>query len=76
MFTPREDTFSQFETALFLAVFQNGNGQVHAKTKFVDVMFREERLPYKEGFKRQKDVITNDDILNLGAAIAAAAPIF
>ena len=76
MFTPREDIFSQFETALFLAVFQNGNGQVQAKTKFVDVMFREERLAYKEGFKRQQAVITNDDILNLGAAIAAAAPVF
>lgn len=33
----------------------------------------EERLPYKEGFKRPKDVITNDDIVELAGKVAAAA---
>jgi hypothetical protein len=41
VFTPREDQFSQFETALFLAVYAVGNGVDKAKTKWVDVMFRE-----------------------------------
>ncbi len=41
VYTPREDQFSQFETALFLAVYAVGNGVDKAKTKWVDVMFRE-----------------------------------
>ncbi|KAK5655074.1 hypothetical protein OQA88_5973 [Cercophora sp. LCS_1] len=71
-FTAREDQFSQFETALYLAVFGKGT-QGNAKTKWVEVMFREERLPYKEGFKRPTDVITNDDIVELAEKVAAAA---
>jgi hypothetical protein len=37
------------------------------------VVVGEERLPYKEGFKRPKDVITNDDIVELAGKVAAAA---
>jgi hypothetical protein len=33
----------------------------------------EERLPYKEGFKRPTDVITNEDIVELAEKVAAAA---
>ncbi len=36
----------------------------------------EERIPYKEGFSRPSDVITNQDILDMAAAVAAAAPVF
>jgi len=38
-FTSREDQFSRFETALYLAVFGKGT-EGNAKTKWVDVMFR------------------------------------
>lgn len=71
-FTAREERFSQFETALYLAVFGNGT-EGNAKTKWVEIMFREARLPYKEGFKRSKDVITNDDVVELANKVAAAA---
>ncbi len=33
----------------------------------------EERLAYAEGFKRPSDVITNDDVVELAAKVAAAA---
>jgi hypothetical protein len=33
----------------------------------------EERLAYDEGFKRPKDVITNDDVVELAGKVAAAA---
>lgn len=38
-FTAREEQFSQFETALYLAVFGKGT-EGNAKTKWVEVMFR------------------------------------
>ncbi|KAK3387742.1 Chloroperoxidase [Podospora didyma] len=74
-FTPREDTFSQFESALYLAVFGNGT-QGDAPMRWVDIMFREERIPYNEGYRRPTRMISNDDILELASKVAAAAPIF
>ncbi|KAK0649973.1 Chloroperoxidase [Cercophora newfieldiana] len=71
-FTAREDQFSQFETALYLAVYGKGT-EGNAKTKWVNIMFREERIPYKEGFKRPTDVITNEDIVELADKVKAAA---
>ncbi|PKS08140.1 hypothetical protein jhhlp_005415 [Lomentospora prolificans] len=71
-FTAQEEQFSQFETALYLAVFGTGT-EGNAPTKWVDALFREERLAYKEGFRRPTDVITNDDVIELAAKIAAAA---
>ncbi|KAK4448771.1 Chloroperoxidase [Podospora aff. communis PSN243] len=71
-FTAREDQFSQFETALYLAVWGK-RPEWNAKTKWVDIMFREERIPYKEGFKRRTDVITNDDVVDIANKVAAAA---
>ncbi|KAK1753781.1 chloroperoxidase [Echria macrotheca] len=71
-FTAREDQFSQFESALYLAVFGTGT-QGNAPTKWVETMFCEERIPYKEGFTRPTDVITNDDIVTLANLVAAAA---
>lgn len=72
VFGAGEDQFSQFETALYLAVFGKGT-EGNAKTKWVEVMFREERLPYREGYKRPTDVITNDDVVQLAQKVAAAA---
>jgi len=71
-FTAREDQFSQFETALYLAVYGTGT-EGNARTDWVNIMFCEERIPYKEGFKRPTDVITNDDIVVLAQKVAAAA---
>ncbi|KAK3900063.1 Chloroperoxidase [Staphylotrichum tortipilum] len=71
-FTAREEQFSQFETALYLAVFGKGT-KGGAKTSWVNILFREERLAYDEGFKRAKDVITNDDVVELAGKVAAAA---
>jgi len=71
-FTAREDQFSQFETALYLAVWGK-RPEWNAKTKWVEIMFREERIPFKEGFKRRTDVITNEDIVDIAEKVAAAA---
>jgi hypothetical protein len=62
---------SVVETALYLTVYGNGTGP--ATTKFVDVLFQEERIPFKEGFVRRTNAITNDEILNMAARVAAAA---
>lgn len=71
VFTAREDEFSRFETSLYLAVF--GTGTIgNAPKKWVDVMFREERIPYKEGYVRPTDVITNDDLVNLATQLITA----
>ncbi|KAK1835013.1 chloroperoxidase [Podospora conica] len=71
VFTPREDEFSRFETSLYLAVF--GTGTIgNAPKKWVDVMFREERIPYKEGYVRPTDVITNDDLVELATKLITA----
>ncbi|KAK0614729.1 Chloroperoxidase [Immersiella caudata] len=71
-FTAREDQFSQFETALYLAVYGKGT-EGNAKTKWVNIMFREERIPYKEGYKRPTNVILNEHIVELAEKVAAAA---
>ncbi|KAM7220109.1 Chloroperoxidase [Rhypophila decipiens] len=71
-FTTSEDRFSQFESALYLGVFGTGT-EGNAKSRWVEVMFREERIPYKEGFKRSAVVITNQDIVDLADKVAAAA---
>ncbi|KAK3346988.1 Chloroperoxidase [Lasiosphaeria hispida] len=71
-FTAREDQFSQFETALYLAVYGKGT-EGNAKTKWVNILFREERIPYNEGFRRPTDVITNDDVVELAQKVAAAS---
>lgn len=34
----------------------------------------EERLPYKEGFKRPSATITNDEIVDMAQKVAAAKP--
>ncbi|KAK3681684.1 Chloroperoxidase [Podospora appendiculata] len=73
-YTAREDQFSQFETALYLSVFGTGT-EGNAPTRWVEVMFREERIPYKEGYRRPTDVVTNDDIVELANKINAAAPV-
>lgn len=62
--------FSMIETALYLSVLSNGTWGV-AVTEWVDVLFREERLPFEEGFTRSDDVITAASVLALEAEIAS-----
>ncbi|KAH7161681.1 Chloroperoxidase [Dactylonectria macrodidyma] len=64
--------FSFIETALYLSIFGNvtdGN----AVTKWVRIMFEQERLPFKEGFTTSESVITAAGILGLVAKVAAAS---
>ncbi|CAI4214395.1 unnamed protein product [Parascedosporium putredinis] len=68
----QEETVSLFETALYLATFGTGT-QGNAPTKYVNILFREERLPYKEGYCKPTRVISNDDIVELADKVRAAA---
>lgn len=64
--------FSLIETALYLSVFANGTLGT-AVTEWVDVMFREERLPFEEGFTRPDSVVSTASILLVQAEVAAAS---
>lgn len=64
--------FSLIETALYLSVFSNGTSG-EAVTEWVDVMFREERLPFEEGFARSESVVSAASILLLQAEVAVAS---
>ncbi|KAK1779871.1 Peroxidase, family 2-domain-containing protein [Copromyces sp. CBS 386.78] len=72
----REDLrFSAIETALYLRVFGRGT-EGGAETRWVRVMFEEERLPIEEGFKRSDKPLTTAEILELQRKVEAvgAAP--
>ncbi|KAK4214955.1 chloroperoxidase-like protein [Rhypophila decipiens] len=71
-FTAREDGFSLLEAALILSVFGD-RVEGNAKSKWVDIFFREERLPYKEGFRRPAETILAADIRSLSARVGQAA---
>ncbi|KAI5461921.1 Chloroperoxidase [Mariannaea sp. PMI_226] len=62
---------SVIESALYLTVFSDGNGS--ATTKFVNVLFEEERVPYAEGYSRREETITKDEVLMMAARIGAAS---
>jgi hypothetical protein len=64
--------FSFIESALYQSVFGDpveGN----AVTEWVNVLFREERLPYEEGWTRPSQELTIAGILGLVNKIAAAS---
>ncbi|KAH7632509.1 Peroxidase, family 2-domain-containing protein [Sordaria sp. MPI-SDFR-AT-0083] len=67
--------FSAIETALYLRVLGRGT-EGGAKTRWVRVMFEEERLPIEEGFKRSDKPLTIAEILELQRKVEAvgAAP--
>lgn len=67
--------FSLIETALYLTVFGNGTSgtDVQAVKEWVDVMFREERLPFEEGWTRSESVLSAAGILLVQAAVAIAS---
>ncbi|KAM0329546.1 hypothetical protein ACHAQA_004855 [Verticillium albo-atrum] len=64
--------FSLIETALYLSIFGNVNDG-NAVTKWVRVMFEQERLPFWEGFTRSEEIITAAGILGLVSKIAVAS---
>lgn len=64
--------FSLIESALYLSVFGNpilGN----AVTEWVGILFREERLPYEEGWCRPAEPLTVVGILAMATSVAVAS---
>ncbi|KAN0099916.1 Cloroperoxidase [Hyaloscypha variabilis] len=69
--TATEHTNSYFESALYMGVFGNlttGN----AVTNWVEILFRQERLPYLEGWRKSTEEITFDDLVYLVDQLTAA----
>lgn len=69
--TATEHENSYIESALYMGVFGNtttGN----AVTRWVQVMFTEERLPYLEGWTKSTEEITVDQVLHLVGELVAA----
>lgn len=66
------ESFSQIETALYLSVF--GNLETgDARADWVNIMFREERLPYAEGWTRPRKDLSVAGLLALKNKVAAAS---
>ncbi|KAK7054308.1 hypothetical protein VNI00_003501 [Paramarasmius palmivorus] len=68
--TNTETTFviRSFESSLYLSVMGDPAVGVAPKN-FVQIFFREQRLPIEEGWKRSPDVITFDALINTATAI-------
>ncbi|ESA42371.1 uncharacterized protein NCU11046 [Neurospora crassa OR74A] len=62
--------FSAIETALYLRVFGRGT-EGGAETRWVRVLFEEERLPIEEGFKRSDKPLTIAEVLELQRKVEA-----
>ncbi|KAK1221159.1 hypothetical protein PQX77_016035 [Marasmius sp. AFHP31] len=58
--TGKEFAFRATEAALYLLVMGGDVEKVEAPKKFVDVMFREDRLPWAEGWKKSDVKITGE----------------
>lgn len=56
------------ETALFVAVFGD-KVEGNARVDWVDIFFRESRLPFAEGWTRSTEVITSKHIANMKAKV-------
>ncbi|KAK5164251.1 uncharacterized protein LTR77_009945 [Saxophila tyrrhenica] len=54
----REFIFSYGETAIYLQTMNRPSANGVAEVDYVDVLFREERLPYKEGWRVSPEPIT------------------
>ncbi|KAK0739382.1 Chloroperoxidase [Apiosordaria backusii] len=70
--TPDHERFSVLETCLYLYVFGEGT-EGNARTDWVRVLFEQERLPFREGFKRSDKMLTLVDILELHKKVEAAS---
>ncbi|KAI4207663.1 MAG: hypothetical protein LQ348_000511 [Seirophora lacunosa] len=58
------------ETALFLKTMQGQDKET--KTEYVKILFREERIPFDEGYKRSNVTITNGDLGKIAGDVAIA----
>ncbi|KAI4119412.1 MAG: hypothetical protein LQ345_000658 [Seirophora villosa] len=58
------------ETALFLRTMQGQDKET--KTEYVKILFREERIPFNEGYKRSNVTITNEDLGKIAGDVAIA----
>ncbi|KAJ7771987.1 Chloroperoxidase [Mycena maculata] len=70
--TDKEIGFRSFTSALYLAVFGNVTTGVAPKN-FVQIWFREERLPYAEGWQRPAGTLDGDSVTALTGAVQAAS---
>ncbi|KAJ7265320.1 Cloroperoxidase [Mycena rebaudengoi] len=70
--TGKEFQLRSRETALYLSIFGSGLDGLAPK-KFVDVFFREERLPIAEGWKKSTTLITAAGLVPMGRIIQNAS---
>ncbi|KAJ7287035.1 Peroxidase, family 2-domain-containing protein [Mycena rebaudengoi] len=70
--TDKEIGFRSFTSALYLGLFGNVTTGVASK-KFVQIWFREERLPYAEGWKRPAVTLDGASVTALSGAVQAAS---
>ncbi|KAJ7935272.1 Peroxidase, family 2-domain-containing protein [Mycena leptocephala] len=70
--TDKEIGFRSFTSALYLAVFGNVTTGVAPKN-FVQIWFREERLPYAEGWQRPECVLDGASVTALTGAVKTAS---
>ncbi|KAF7359892.1 HEME-HALOPEROXIDASE domain-containing protein [Mycena venus] len=66
--TQKEFLLRSRESALYLSIFGDPATGIASK-EFVNIFFREERLPYAEGFELPKMLITDDSLSALEATI-------
>ncbi|KAL8946647.1 MAG: hypothetical protein Q9222_006981 [Ikaeria aurantiellina] len=62
---------SMGETALYLTAMRGQDQET--KTRYVDILFREERIPFDEGYRVSNVTHTQDDLGRLVAEIAAVS---
>ncbi|KAH7323476.1 Chloroperoxidase [Rhexocercosporidium sp. MPI-PUGE-AT-0058] len=67
--TAGDAQFSGIETALYMTVFADPDVTSQARTEWVGVLFRDERLPYEEGWTRSEVQLTAAGILGLAAQV-------
>ncbi|ESK88999.1 hypothetical protein Moror_13158 [Moniliophthora roreri MCA 2997] len=72
--TIKEITFRSTEAALYLTVMGRGDPKsAQASKRFVDTIFREDRLPIAEGWKKAEVKITNELLMPIIAAVKEAS---
>lgn len=68
-------TTSLGETSLVLMTFSNGSVNGGANRQLVDTFFREERLPFDQGYTVPTQRITAQTVQEVGAKISAASSV-
>lgn len=73
-FTPAIETVSLAEVALVMLTFADGNTEGSANTQQVDTLFREERVPFDQGYVRPATRVTTDTVGTVSDLLSPAAP--